>query len=57
MASFLRMWQINLQIFSSSPVKYILNLLLQQGIFPENFKIAKVFPIHNKGEDILLTFY
>ena len=29
-----------------TPLKYIFNLLLQQGIFPENLKIEKVSPIY-----------
>ena len=30
---------------------------LQEGIFPENLKIAKVFPIYKKDEEFLLTNY
>ena len=40
-----------------TPLKYIFNLSLQQGIFPENLKIAKIFPIYKKDEDFLLTNY
>ena len=38
-------------------LKYIFNLSLQQGIFPENVKIAKVSPIYKKDEEFLLTNY
>ena len=38
-------------------LKYIFNLSLQQGIFPENLKIAKVSPIYKKVEEFLLTNY
>ena len=37
-------------IFFTS-LKYIFNLSLEQGIFPENLKIAKVFPIYRKDEE------
>ena len=37
--------------------KYIFNLSLQQGIFPENLKIAKVSPVYKKDEEFLLTNY
>ena len=40
-----------------TPLKYVFNLLLQQGIFPENLKIAKVSTIYNKDEEFLLTNY
>ena len=43
-------------IFFTS-LKYIFNLSLQQGIFPENLKIAKVSPIYKKDEKFLLTNY
>ena len=37
--------------------KYIFNLSLQRGIFPENLKIAEVSPIYKKDEEFLLTNY
>ena len=40
-----------------TPLKYILNLSLQQGIFPENLKVAKVSPIYKKDKEFLLTNY
>ena len=40
-----------------TPLKYIFNLLLQQGIFPENLEVAKVSPIYKKDEEFLLTNY
>ena len=40
-----------------TPLKYIFNLSLQQRIFPENLKIAKVSPIYKKDEEFLLTNY
>ena len=36
-------------------LKYIFNHSLQQGILPENLKIAKVSPIYKKDEEFLLT--
>ena len=36
-------------------LKYIFNLSLQQRIFPENLKIAKVSPIYKKDEEFLLA--
>ena len=38
-------------------LKHIFNLSLQQAIFPENLKIAKVSPIYKKDEEFLLTNY
>ena len=38
-------------------MKYIFNLSLQQGIFPENLKIAKMSPVYKKDEEFLLTIY
>ena len=40
-----------------TPLKYIFNLSLQQGIFPENLKIARVSPVYKKDEEFLLTNY
>ena len=40
-----------------TPLKYIFNLSLQQRIFPENLKIAKVSPVYKKDEEFLLTNY
>ena len=40
-----------------TPLKYIFNLSLQQGMFPENLKIAKVSPVYKKDEESLLTNY
>ena len=39
------------------PLKYIFNLSLQQRIFPENSKIAKVPQIYKKDEEFLQTNY
>ena len=36
-----------------TPLKYIFNLLLQQGILPENLKITKVSPIYKKDAFLL----
>ena len=38
-------------------MEYIYNLSLQQGIFPENLKIAKMSPVYKKDEEFLLTIY
>ena len=40
-----------------NPLKYIFNLLLQQSLFPENLKIAKVSPIYKKDEEFLMKNY
>ena len=40
-----------------TPLEYIFNLSLQQGIFPENLNIAKVSPVYKKDEEFLLTNY
>ena len=40
-----------------TPLKYIFNLSLQQGILPENLKIAEVSSIYKKDEELLLTNY
>ena len=38
-------------------LKYIFNLSLQQGVFPENLKLTKVSPVYKKDEEFLLTNY
>ena len=38
-------------------LKYYFKLSLQQGIFPENFKFAKVSPTYDKDGEFLLTDY
>ena len=40
-----------------NPLKYIFNLSLQQRLFPENLKIAKVSPIFMKDEEFLMKNY
>ena len=40
-----------------TPLKYIFNLSLQQGIFPKILKITKVSPVYKKDEGFLLTNY
>ena len=40
-----------------TPLKHIFNLSLQQGIFPESLKIAKVSPVYKKDEEFLLKNY
>ena len=40
-----------------TPLKYIFNLSLQQGIFPEKLKIANVSLIYKKDQEFFLTNY
>ena len=40
-----------------TPFKFIFNCSLQQGIFPENLKIAKMSPVYKKDEEFLLKNY
>ena len=40
-----------------TPLKYIFNLSLQQGILPESLKIAKMSPVYKKNKEFLLTNY
>ena len=40
-----------------TPLKYIFNFSLQQGIFPKNLKIEKVSLIYKKDEEFLLINY
>ena len=39
------------------PLKYIFNLSLTQGTFPDRLKIAKIIPIHKKGSVKLVENY
>ena len=41
----------------SVPLAYILNLSFQEGIFPDLCKIAKVIPVHKKGDMLLCNNY
>ena len=40
-----------------NPLKYIFNLSLQTGIFPNEMKIARVSPTFKKGEELFFTNY
>ena len=33
------------------PLRYIFNLSIEKGIFPDQLKIAKVTPLFKKGDD------
>lgn len=39
------------------PLTHIINLSFKSGIFPDNFKIAKVLPIHKGGDSIEVNNY
>ena len=39
------------------PIKVIVNQMLNTGIFPNRFKIAKVLPLYKKGEKHILINY
>ncbi len=39
------------------PVTLIINQMLNTGIFPDKLKIAKIIPIHKKGDETLFTNY
>ena len=41
----------------SKPLTLIINQMLNNGIFPDNLKIAKVILLYNKGDDGLFTNY
>ena len=45
----------SLEIFK--PLTYIINLTLEQGIFPDSLKIAKVIPIFKQGSRLLCNNY
>ena len=40
-----------------SPLTYVINLSLKQGIFPDSLKVAKVIPIFKQGSLSLCTNY
>ena len=40
-----------------TPLTHTINLLLLQGKFPDNLKIAKVVPIFKQGSRLLCTNY
>ena len=39
------------------PMRYIFNLSIEKGIFPDQFKIAKVTPSFKKGDNALMDNY
>ncbi|ELT89824.1 hypothetical protein CAPTEDRAFT_94776, partial [Capitella teleta] len=39
------------------PMLFVINLSLQQGVFPTELKLAKVIPVFKKGQKILLCNY
>lgn len=43
--------------FLVGPLTYLINLSLSEGIFPSILKIAKVFPLHKKGDNTLPDNY
>ena len=47
--------QVIEQIFK--PLKFIFNLSLRCGIFPQNLKIARVIPLHKKGDRTQVSNY
>ena len=40
-----------------SPLTYVINLSLKQGIFPDSLKVAKVIQIFNQGSRSLCNNY
>ena len=40
-----------------TPLTYLVNSSIKQGIFPSELKIAKVFPIFKAGDEQLITNY
>ena len=39
------------------PLRYIFNLSIEKGIFPDQLKIAKVTPLFKKGDNVLMDNY
>ena len=39
------------------PLRYIFNLSIEKGIFPDQLKIAKVTPLFKKGDNALMDNY
>ena len=39
------------------PLTFIVNQCLITGIFPDNLKLAKVIPLHNKNDNMIMTNY
>ena len=39
------------------PLRYISNLSIEKGIFPDQLKIAKVTPLFKKGDNVLMDNY
>lgn len=39
------------------PLTFLINWSLSEGIFPDIFKIAKIIPLHKKGDKLLLNNY
>ncbi|MEE4247207.1 MAG: reverse transcriptase family protein [Kangiellaceae bacterium] len=39
------------------PMLFVINLSLQQGVFPTELKLAKVIPVFKKGQEILICNY
>ena len=40
-----------------TPLTYVINLSLKQGIFPESLKVAKVIPIFKQGSRSICNNY
>ncbi|ELT88919.1 hypothetical protein CAPTEDRAFT_95839 [Capitella teleta] len=39
------------------PLLFVINLYLQQRVFPTELKLAKVIPVFKKGQEILICNY
>ena len=39
------------------PLEHVINLSLEQGIFPDEMKIAKIIPLHKSGDTMNITNY